>query len=1218
MVRIVGRGTGFFVAPALILTCAHLFDDGATSTDISWRGQKGTAEIVRKLRTPEIREGPDLALLRITWQDGKKLDHPCVMLAEDAVLKDSFYVFGHPGGKFEAGGDSVREEYRGTSRDEFGTEYIRTAGDNAESGFSGSPVLNERTKQVCGVLAINLNPNAAEGARFLPIRYAMRGFPELAEEQRHFHEQDPTWTSFLPGTQLWADVWRHAHKSVITFEKVFGPEANHRVPFVERAIEKNFASFVQSPRSAMVIIGQSGMGKTTVIQRLLEKYEMADANLCAVFESATLPSTIVEAEHRVLERLGRSESTAQEFFAKISPECVRRKKYLIIFVDAVNEYNSRLNKGKNEYDSNDPKDDPTNLLNKLDGLISGAYEEYPNIKFVITCRPETWRRALENARSMFEENKQAYYVGPGGIAHELPPFSEEEMELAYEEYRKGRNISTAFTKLTPLAKYQLRDPLLLSLASEVYSNREIPDDLDTGEVFDQYYLRLKTSQEVIEGIVAEFFARSDEDQRSDQIIRTAIVRDNSLRSRNGQLYEDLDITNSDRVGFQLKKQKVLREWTVQPEENLQANRRDIQIRFTYDRFAEYLLARELMKRIEQRAQSNDSLESATIAVISENLLSAQQMVIVFGALRRLVLAMQKRLHNYAALLVGITQSDPRALSLVTSVLARIARSEDGLEVTARLLKRFEKSIRLNNGTYTRFPLIDVAYRLLKDQEYRHWLDSHPEKQGRHLGLLYSYFLWGLQHYDEKISANAIQYLFFLWRSEEKIPRADAIEITNRTADLFKHVSVFSYLLHWEQKRLLGNMWGLLVLVLGEMPQDDVSQEALSAIRKIIGRLRLKKSTAFRSIVFLTGFLTRLLKKIMGSLGQPVRLAALDAFYAPEGHQDRLGDFVEAMGFFTPATTLDHLRNRAGKLSQSENGFTLQMLTFALSVCYERQEDADGRQKCLAMLRDLFFSTGAKPTSRYCASLALYHINYFGSRGCEESLALMGQMADVILKEHKGRFELIGKQKESFNIIGTYGRALNKQGEVRRDGTGKGTTKRALHYAIDALEQAKSQNDFEYYHFVCENIGLLGVLIEPVQVLDLIATVLADFPTAPAMPYRTSFTDKQMSQARETVLMSLANIRVLYRQEVDRFLLEELESPTLYDEVANQRIPQFTLATFYSWAVEQLTFRILTKYYEQIGDRVVDIFVECARSGSTANCLATVVERMVGLVNEYAQ
>ena len=1211
VVRIPERGTGFFVAPNLILTCSHLFErDGATSVQVYWHPYSGKAT-VQCLQTKEEPSKPDLALLEVTWDEGKQINHPCVMLIGGAERGDQFTAFGHPGAPdpFEVGGDTLSFDFSGPSFDKFGIEYIRASGERAIGGFSGSPVFNCRTLGVCGVLAMSNNTAAAEGGRFLPARLIFQGFPELVDKQSSYHLENPTWSDFLPGTQLWTEVWRNSHSCAGAFETAFGPEANHNVPFVAREIEVDFASFVASPCSAMVIIGQSGMGKTTLIQRLLGKYEEQEGNLCAVFESARLPLTVPEVERYILDKLGRNEATIREFWAKISPECVKRKKCLIVFVDAVNEYNSGRASGAR----------PTDLLEKLDGMITSTFTDHRNIKFVITCRPETWRRARDSARSMFAENKGAYYVSQKGIAHVLPPFSETEMKAAYENYRNVRNIATPFQELSFLAKHQLRDPLLLSLASEVYSGQEIPDDLDTGEVFDKYYLGLKRSHSTIEAIVSEFFTLSSGRNISDTISRTAIVRDVDLQIKDPRLHADLDMTDEGSIGFQLKKQKVLREWTIQPDENVQANRLEIQIRFTYDRFAEFLLSNRLLQIIQERTRSGKTLENAAIEVVTANLAAGQQMVIVFGALRRTLVALQRKSTDYAVLLEGITRSDPRSLALVTSVLARIARSENGIEVVGKLFKRLESRVKLKNGQETRFPLIDVVYRMLRDEEYRYWLAEKPEKQRRHLDLLYGYFPWGLQHPDEKVSASAIQYLFFLWRGEDETALDDAVRITNRAVQFIRRASLFSYVLYGEQKRLLPNVWGVLCLVVGESPQDEISQPALAAMRETMLRLRLRRSAIFRSLLPFTKPLTIYVERILKNLRQPVKLESLDNFFLEAGYKLRLSEFEEVMGFFAPDTTPAMIAARARKLSEVQNGIHLQMMTFALSVCYERQESEEGKRQCLVLLEHLFYDQGAQCTSQYCASLALYHVNYFGAKASKESLELMGRMAQDILKERRGRFMILGK-KESFNIIGTYGRGLYKNGEILDDGTAKGTTKRALQYAIDALQQAKDKNvrDFEYYNFVCENIGLLGVLIKPEQVLDLIATVLRDFPELPEQKYDAPFSHEQMTEARETVLMSLANIRVLYRQEVDRFLLDELESPGLYEEVANQRMPQFSLATFFSWAFEQLMFRILTKYYTQAGGDVVRIFIECARSGSTGACLGAVVERMVGLVNEFVQ
>jgi hypothetical protein len=120
----------------------------------------------------------------------------------------------------------------------------------------------------------------------------------------------------------------------------------------------------------------------------------------------------------------------------------------------------------------------------------------------------------------------------------------------------------------------------------------------------------------------------------------------------------------------------------------------------------------------------------------------------------------------------------------------------------------------------------------------------------------------------------------------------------------------------------------------------------------------------------------------------------------------------------------------------------------------------------------------------------------------------------------------------------------------------------------------------------------------------------------ALPMPFKDTD-ELAKARHTVLQSLANIRVLYRQEVDKYLLDDLESTKLYAEVANELEAKFDIATFYSWAFEQLLFRVLTKYYGEMGNEMVTALVDAGRTGSTKAALELVVERIIQRVNEIA-
>src|SRR5437763_13281156 len=83
-------GTGFFVAPGLLLTCAHVVESAQSSNatvTVKWEGRPYTAKIERFLAKPY----PDLALLRID----NLTDHPCVYLYEEVRVDDNLSSYGY-------------------------------------------------------------------------------------------------------------------------------------------------------------------------------------------------------------------------------------------------------------------------------------------------------------------------------------------------------------------------------------------------------------------------------------------------------------------------------------------------------------------------------------------------------------------------------------------------------------------------------------------------------------------------------------------------------------------------------------------------------------------------------------------------------------------------------------------------------------------------------------------------------------------------------------------------------------------------------------------------------------------------------------------------------------------------------------------------------------------------------------------------------------------
>ncbi len=1205
VVSISNLGTGFFVAPNCVLTCSHLFaDDAQNRVGVRWQGRTGQAAIHR-LRTAATPDLPDLALLEVDWGEPLPAGHPCVLLGDEAERGQELLAFGHAPGPFFEHGDNLTLEYGWTTQDDHGVVYVKARGDRVVKGFSGSPVLNLATRLVCGVVAMSLNLEGAEGARILPTGQA-QALLDLRQRQQLYHAANTRWSDLLPGACLWRHVAENCRQNVQATVSTLAEAAD--TLYAPRRFETEFSAFVAADKAAILVVGQSGMGKTTIAARLLATYAAA-GHLCAMIEGARLPPTSQEVEANILLRLERRGLAWKEFCGQIAAECARRSRCLILFVDAVNEYQEREGGAR-----------PIDIVEKLDGMIWEAFNDFHGIKFVITCRPETWRRVRESSRGRFADTADAYFPATGGqfapLAHELPRFTDEEVADAYAKYRAARHIRTDFAALSELTRYSLRDPLLLSLTTRIYAGREIPGDLDTGEVLGEF--RKSVGQpELIDEILKEMFAPDGADQDLDAVRRTTITRDIRMHRRAAALYEALAPGSVDPAVHSLRAQKVLREWS-RPAAGNGGAAEVVELRFTYDRFAEFLLAATLVERF-RRAREGER-EGAALRLIRANLDGALRMNIVFGALQRLLLALQNEKCDYVLILQSVAEADPRGLGLVVSVLARTARaSAGGIDVLARLLRKLARQARWRRNATTRFPLIDAVYRVLQNEEYRLWLKERPAaEQARHFAVLYGYFHWGMRHREGTIAATAIQYLSFLWRGRGYSSLADAEEVTARLIALVSPLSLVSYLFRTGKRRLLQNLASLIVLIIGEAPDEERALSALAAARNLVLRLRLRESTAFRLISPLNRTLSRQLLSILEKLRNPVKLQALQAFFG-DTFDANLRDYTAIIDIFR----IDHVAGPLGpevrNLARTGNSFVLQMLTFALSACYERLAAAGAAAECLSLLEGLFFADGAPATAQYCAALALYHVNYFGAHATRESLDLMGRMADLILRQHKGVFEF-GGEVQNFNIIGTYGRALLKNAPLLDDGAAAGMRKRPLQYAIDALAQAKTDCDFSYYLYVCENVGLLGVLIEPGHVLEVISQILADIGEIEQDDGRretSCFDGEQTNAARERVLRSLANIRVLYRQEVDKYLLEELESAKLYGEVANNLVPEFSIETFHSWAFEQLMFRFLTRYHDAVGRDLLKAFYDGVASRSVGGCLEVIVGRVVQRLGEIS-
>jgi DNA polymerase III delta prime subunit len=180
-----GWGTGFFVAPGQLLTCAHVVQAQATQPISLERGGQlwGTAQVETLLPAPF-----DLALLHL--ETAQTDDYPCVRLEAGAAPQQPLYLYGYSDTMPE--GESVQGDCEGTATQQ-GVEFIKFKLARVRPGISGSPVLNLKTGGVCGLVRQTLDRSELVGGLALPTAQILTCFPQLAAANQAFHGTDARW-----------------------------------------------------------------------------------------------------------------------------------------------------------------------------------------------------------------------------------------------------------------------------------------------------------------------------------------------------------------------------------------------------------------------------------------------------------------------------------------------------------------------------------------------------------------------------------------------------------------------------------------------------------------------------------------------------------------------------------------------------------------------------------------------------------------------------------------------------------------------------------------------------------------------------------------------------------------------------------------------------------------------------------------------------------------
>jgi hypothetical protein len=189
-------GTGFFVDPRYLLTCAHIVGNGEsqeTLVEVLWDGQTSTASIVELLPAPY----PDLALLQL--HTTMPVAHPCVLLHPSVQPEDPLYSYGYS--ENYPHGDSVTLAYEGEANRQPGEPLMKFKQGEIVAGFSGAPLLNLSTGGVCGLVKLTRGPGTSMGGRGIATSMILKYFPQLDTWQKAFHQQNRHWHAALTPKQ---------------------------------------------------------------------------------------------------------------------------------------------------------------------------------------------------------------------------------------------------------------------------------------------------------------------------------------------------------------------------------------------------------------------------------------------------------------------------------------------------------------------------------------------------------------------------------------------------------------------------------------------------------------------------------------------------------------------------------------------------------------------------------------------------------------------------------------------------------------------------------------------------------------------------------------------------------------------------------------------------------------------------------------------------------
>lgn len=268
-----GWGTGFFIAPERILTCAHVIEAlGFKDIKVSWQERENfsTATIESFIKFS------DLALLKL---NSPIENQQCVYLDKEIKSGDDLYTFGYPDDFLN--GAPVTFSCEGLTGGHL--PWIKFKWGQARPGLSGSPLLNMRTGKVCGMVKFTRDRGLDLGGGGVPMKVICSQFSEIERWQKEFHENDRRWRDCL-NPAVGSEEKQSQGSDLKTISEPIQRDITVQLPqkcpyqglepftkdkarfFFGRDAEVELLRNQLSEHHLIFVIGSSGVGKSSLVQ----------------------------------------------------------------------------------------------------------------------------------------------------------------------------------------------------------------------------------------------------------------------------------------------------------------------------------------------------------------------------------------------------------------------------------------------------------------------------------------------------------------------------------------------------------------------------------------------------------------------------------------------------------------------------------------------------------------------------------------------------------------------------------------------------------------------------------------------------------------------------------------------------------------------------------------------------------------------------------------